>query len=218
MHLPHHQIDSLGLPFPPNTSLLNKHKPAPKLLPLARSARRHPSSLFTDSNSFFYNGAGNKTDDSFNSSLGDSSFVGNFQSSVRSTRLLPAWTVDSTGSIRHDLTLQDVVRNGLLIDFALDRHGVKFLEDKYPKDPADEMHMVIFDKLIEPRFTFPGLCRSAAGNFIVQKLVEFASTEEQKRLIESISAAGLEEMCTDKFACRVIQLAIQVSILLNLIP
>uniref|UniRef100_A0A8R1DN38 PUM-HD domain-containing protein n=1 Tax=Caenorhabditis japonica TaxID=281687 RepID=A0A8R1DN38_CAEJA len=142
-------------------------------------------------------------------SANNSSFVGNFQSNVRSTRLLPAWAVDGSGNIREDLSLHDVVRNGSLIDFAMDRTGVKFLENHYPTDPEDEMHRLLFDKLTEQNTVFTSLCRSAAGNFIIQKFVEFASIEEQDRLVVSMSENGLIGMCMDKFACRVVQLAIQ---------
>lgn len=142
----------------------------------------------------------------------NSSFVGNFQSNVRSTRLLPSWAVDGSGNIRADLSLQDVVRNGALIDFAMDRTGVKFLEHNYPAEPEDEMHRLLFDKLTEQNAVFTSLCRSAAGNFIIQKFVEHASLDEQERLVVTMSENGLIEMCLDKFACRVVQLAIQVSL------
>ncbi|CAI2348353.1 unnamed protein product [Caenorhabditis sp. 36 PRJEB53466] len=142
-------------------------------------------------------------------SANNSSFVGNFQSNVRSTRLLPAWAVDMSGNIREDLSLQEVVRNGSLIDFAMDRTGVKFLERHYPADPEDDMHRMLFDKLTEQNTVFTSLCRSAAGNFIIQKFVEHASLDEQDRLVVTMTETGLIEMCLDKFACRVIQLAIQ---------
>ncbi|ULU04455.1 hypothetical protein L5515_013458 [Caenorhabditis briggsae] len=142
-------------------------------------------------------------------SANNSSFVGNFQSNVRSTRLLPAWAVDASGNIRDDLTLADVVLNGSLIDFAMDRTGVKFLERHFPAENDDEMHRILFDKLTEHSAVFTSLCRSAAGNFIIQKFVEHASLEEQYRLVETMSENGLIELCLDKFACRVVQLSIQ---------
>lgn len=140
----------------------------------------------------------------------NTSFVGNVQSNVRSTRLLPAWAVDNSGNIRDDLTLQDVVRNGSLIDFAMDRTGVKFLERHFSEDHDNEMHFVLFDKLTEQGAVFTSLCRSAAGNFIIQKFVEHATLDEQERLVRKMCDNGLIEMCLDKFACRVVQMSIQV--------
>ncbi|CAI5442837.1 unnamed protein product [Caenorhabditis angaria] len=139
----------------------------------------------------------------------NNSFVGNFSSAVRSTRLLPAWAVDENNHIRGDLTIIDVIRNGSLIDFAMDRTGVKFLEKNYPTDAESDVHRLLFEKLTEQPAVFIGLCRSSAGNFIVQKFVEFSTIREQEQLVRTMVDSGLFSMCLDKFACRVVQLAIQ---------
>ncbi|CAI2329981.1 unnamed protein product [Caenorhabditis sp. 36 PRJEB53466] len=185
-------------------------KPSTKLLALRPS--RHHHNVFTDPDSFFFNAssAGHAhADDSF-SSVGEHSFVGNFHAStVRSTRLLPAYAADPTGTIRADLTVEDVLRSGQLLDFVLDRHGAKFLEASYPEDANDEMHRAMFEKLTEQKEVFAGLCKSATGNFIVQKLMEHSTVDEQNVMLDGIIEGGLMDMCRDKFACRVVQFAIQ---------
>ncbi|CAB3403779.1 unnamed protein product [Caenorhabditis bovis] len=140
---------------------------------------------------------------------GNTSFVGNMFGNVRSTRLLPSWAVNSNGHIRSDLTLFEVMKNGALIDFAMDRTGVKFLEQNYPSDPNNELHILLFEKLTEQIAVFSALCRNSAGNFIVQRFVEFSNLKEQERLVEIMCACNLADMCLDKFACRVVQQAVQ---------
>ncbi|CCD61586.1 Pumilio domain-containing protein 7 [Caenorhabditis elegans] len=107
------------------------------------------------------------------------------------------------------ISLEDVLLNGQLIDFAIDPSGVKFLEANYPLDSEDQIRKAVFEKFTESTTLFVGLCHSRNGNFIVQKLVELATPAEQRELLRQMIDGGLLAMCKDKFACRVVQLALQ---------
>ncbi|EGT34726.1 hypothetical protein CAEBREN_14700 [Caenorhabditis brenneri] len=180
-------------------------KPGVKLLPLA-NRRPARESTAIDSDSLFFNGSPNDNT-STSSAVGETfSFLGSFQSA----QLLPAPPrADVYEAPQMDITIHDVIANDQLIDFALDRYGVKFLEGSYPHDSNDIAHKVVFEKLTETTPTFDLLCNNANGNFIMQKLVEYATIAEQSVLLQRMVDVGLFDMCKDKFACRVVQLSIQ---------
>ncbi|KAF1762056.1 hypothetical protein GCK72_010318 [Caenorhabditis remanei] len=176
-------------------------KPPVKLLPHA-NRRSTLNNLIPDCDNFFFNGT--DVESSLTSLVDNSSLKDSFQPSSVSH------VVDnSSDSLHQEITLQDVIANGQLFDFALDRYGVKFLEIHYPQEAKDDLHKLVFGQLTESITLFNGLCHNSNGNFIVQKLVEYASIEEQKVLLMKMIEGGLLEMCKDKFACRVIQLSIQ---------
>ena len=204
--------NNVFVPQPVNSSLkefplkdLQSTKPPVKLLPHA-NRRSTLNNLIPDCDNFFFNGTA--VESSLTSLVDNSSLKDSFQPSSVSH------VVDnSSDSLHQEITLQDVIANGQLFDFALDRYGVKFLEIHYPQEAKDDLHKLVFGKLTESITLFNGLCHNSNGNFIVQKLVEYASIEEQKVLLMKMIEGGLLEMCKDKFACRVIQLSIQVRLL-----
>ncbi|ULT87927.1 hypothetical protein L3Y34_007245 [Caenorhabditis briggsae] len=151
------------------------------------------NNLIPDSGSFFFNGTSSE-DTFFPSDRGQKAFVASSEFAE------PA---------RTEITLQNVVGKEQLINFAMDRHGVKFLEIHYPTDANNDLHRAVFEKLTESMILFGGLCKNSNGNFIIQKLVEFATLDEQKVLLQRMVECGLADMCKDKFACRVVQIAVQ---------
>ncbi|ULU00201.1 hypothetical protein L5515_003866 [Caenorhabditis briggsae] len=173
----------------------NNNKPSVKLLPLSnrRTSSLANNNLTPDSGSFFFNGTPSE-DTFFPLDRGQNSFVASSEFAE------PA---------RTEITLQNVVVKEQLINFAMDRHGVKFLEIHYPTDANNDLHRAVFEKLTESMSLFGGLCKNSNGNFIIQKLVEFATLDEQKVLLQRMVECGLADMCKDKFACRVVQIAVQ---------
>uniref|UniRef100_A0A1I7TF09 PUM-HD domain-containing protein n=1 Tax=Caenorhabditis tropicalis TaxID=1561998 RepID=A0A1I7TF09_9PELO len=182
-------------------------KPAVKLLPLVdRRLAFESTAVSLDSDSLFFNSTA--TDNSSSASSNEDAFQ--FSGSFQPVQQLPiTHSAHSDGAPQTEITLQEVIANRQLIEFALDRYGVKFLETNYPQDPNNVSHKLIFEKFTESSVVFAMLCHNANGNFIAQKLVEFATIAEQIKLLELMVEGGLFDMCRDKFACRVVQLAVQ---------
>ncbi|CAP38965.1 Protein CBG22348 [Caenorhabditis briggsae] len=182
----------------------NNNKPSVKLLPLSnrRTSSLANNNLTPDSGSFFFNGTSSE-DTFFPLDRGQKAFVASSEFAE------PA---------RTEITLQNVVGKEQLINFAMDRHGVKFLEIHYPTDANNDLHRAVFEKLTESMILFGGLCKNSNGNFIIQKLVEFATLDEQKVLLQRMVECGLaicakinspaasfKSQFRDKYGCRLVQ-------------
>ncbi|CCD74185.1 PUM-HD domain-containing protein [Caenorhabditis elegans] len=130
-------------------------------------------------------------------------------SSTRSYKCtLPIWAGDGEGNVSDSVTLPDVLANDALVEFATDKNGCRFLQEHYPTESDNDIHQKLFRKLVEDRAIFLSLCCNMFGNFFVQRVLECSNTEEQEILTEHL-ASDLYNLCLDKSACRVIQLAIQ---------
>ncbi|CAI2303740.1 unnamed protein product [Caenorhabditis sp. 36 PRJEB53466] len=147
-------------------------------------------------------------DDTFASS--NTGFSNTFNSSGRNSlkSTLPAWASDSQGSVAATVTLQDVLLNKGLFEFAADKNGCRFLQEQYPIASDNGVHDEIFRKMVEDREVFLSMCRNMFGNFFVQRIVECSNSEEQEVVMEHL-VTDMFALCLDKSACRVIQLAIQ---------
>uniref|UniRef100_H2WKG5 PUM-HD domain-containing protein n=1 Tax=Caenorhabditis japonica TaxID=281687 RepID=H2WKG5_CAEJA len=146
----------------------------------------------------------------FNDTYGSSNttFSNSFNSSGRnsSKSTLPVWAADAQGCVSTTVTLQDVLDNQSLFEFAADKNGCRFLQEQYPTEGS--LHDEIFRKMVEDRTLFLSMCRNMFGNFFIQRIVEFSRTEEQEIVMEHL-VTDMFALCLDKSACRVIQLAIQ---------
>ncbi|UMM26420.1 hypothetical protein L5515_010129 [Caenorhabditis briggsae] len=158
----------------------NNNKPSVKLLPLSnrRTSSLANNNLTPDSGSFFFNGTSSE-DTFFPLDMCQNAFVASSEFAE------PA---------RTEITLQNVVVKEQLINFAMDRHGVKFLEIHYPTDANNDLHRAVFEKLTESMIMFGGLCKNSNRNFIIQKLVEFATLDEQKVLLQRMVECGLTDI------------------------
>ncbi|CAB63369.1 PUM-HD domain-containing protein [Caenorhabditis elegans] len=139
----------------------------------------------------------------------NASFSKSLNSTTRSHKCtLPIWAGDGEGNVSDSVTLQDVLANDALVEFATDKNGCRFLQEHYPTENDNDVHQKLFRKLVEDRAIFLSLCSNMFGNFFVQRVLECSNTEEQEILTEHL-ATDLYNLCLDKSACRVIQLAIQ---------
>ena len=67
---------------------------------------------------------------------------------------LPAWAVDSQGNVAPSVTLDEVLSNDALFDFATDKNGCRFLQEEYPVFPDDVTHNDLFCKMVQSREGF----------------------------------------------------------------
>ncbi|CAP21979.2 Protein CBR-PUF-5 [Caenorhabditis briggsae] len=113
-------------------------------------------------------------------SANNSSFVGNFQSNVRSTRLLPAWAVDASGNIRDDLTLLSIQ---------------KF-------DESNAMKLV--EKI--SNLDFLPLCTDQCAIHVLQKVVKILPVSAWSFFVKFLCRDdNLMTVCQDKYGCRLVQ-------------
>ena len=93
---------------------------------------------------------------------------------------------------------------GYVLEFARDRHGSRFIQQKLERVDADEKQM-IFDELTPEIYP---LMNDKYGNYVIQKYFEFGSDEQKLVLVEKLQGNVLY-LTLEVYGCRVIQKAIE---------
>ncbi|ULT87483.1 hypothetical protein L3Y34_006957 [Caenorhabditis briggsae] len=128
-------------------------------------------------------------------------FVNNKNNNKPSVKLLPLSNRRTSSLANNNLTTDSgsFFFNGTLSEdtfFPLDRCQNAFVASSEFAEPARTeitlQNVVVKEPMIDDL-----------------KLVEFATLDEQKVLLQRMVECGLADMCKDKFACRVVQIAVQ---------
>ena len=110
----------------------------------------------------------------------------------------------SSGCRLHsDLNLEDV--KGQVFACAMDQYGSRFLQQKIAQ--ADDMEKQMAFKEIRPYIR--QLSTHVFGNYIIQKFLEYGSSEQQRVIMNSFHGRWTR-LSLDLYGCRVVQKAIDV--------
>ena len=115
----------------------------------------------------------------------------------------PTSNNSSNGRQQSDLTLDDV--QGQVFAFATDQYGSRFLQQRIAQ--ADDMEKQMAFKEIRPFIR--QLSTHVFGNYIIQKFLEYGSSEQHSAIMNSFRGRWCR-LSLDLYGCRVVQKAIDV--------
>jgi|Transcript_56587 pumilio RNA-binding family len=110
--------------------------------------------------------------------------------------------VRRAGQGKSTITLNSVM--GQVVDFAVDQHGSRFLQQCLDSAPDAEKAAVLEAML--PQMNT--LAKDQYANFVIQKLFDIGSAEQRKAIAEQLQGQVVN-LSMDQHGCRVIQKALQ---------
>uniref|UniRef100_A0A1I8IZ03 PUM-HD domain-containing protein n=1 Tax=Macrostomum lignano TaxID=282301 RepID=A0A1I8IZ03_9PLAT len=103
-----------------------------------------------------------------------------------------------------NLSLKDLVAAGHVVEFALDQHGSRFIQQKLESASLQEKTQV-FGELLPQSYS---LMTDVFGNYVIQKFFEFG-TPEQRQILASRLRGQVLSLALQMYGCRVIQKALE---------
>merc|ERR1740121_1697856 len=103
---------------------------------------------------------------------------------------------------KSNLSLTDVLPH--VMEFAMDQHGSRFLQNKLD-EASDEERVLVFEAIVPET---KKLASDVFGNFVIQKLFDFGAVEQKRRLAEQLENE-VQNLAKETYGCRVIQKALQ---------
>ncbi|CAJ0928644.1 unnamed protein product, partial [Mesorhabditis belari] len=101
------------------------------------------------------------------------------------------------------ITLEQVVHDGLLGQFAQEKTGCKFLQENFPE--AGRLKDEIYHFAMANPGYFQTLSKDVFGNFFAQALVHHADTPDRVNWILRTIVHSMSDMCLNRYSCRVVQ-------------
>jgi len=118
---------------------------------------------------------------------------------VRSAELTE---VRRAGQGKCSLTLDDVM--GQVVEFAVDQHGSRFLQQCL-EGATDDQKAGVFQAMLPQVHT---LAKDQYANFVIQKLFDIGAAEQRKAIADQLKG-HMVGLSMDQHGCRVIQKALQ---------
>ncbi|KAI1724370.1 pumilio-family RNA binding repeat domain-containing protein [Ditylenchus destructor] len=123
---------------------------------------------------------------------------------------------EKNGAAQHRSQLLDDFRNSRIphlqlsdlgkyvVEFAMDQHGSRFIQQKLERSSLKEKQMV-FDEVIQHAHS---LMTDVFGNYVIQKFFEYG-TPEQRNLLANAVKGNVLNLALQMYGCRVIQKALE---------
>ena len=105
-----------------------------------------------------------------------------------------------------NISLQDVVDKGMVIELAADQYGSRFIQQRLETASLAEKEAA-FRQLLPETLR---LCRDVFGNYVIQKFFEHGTKDHQNILIERL-IGNILTLSLQMYGCRVVQKAIDVA-------
>ncbi|GAB5371920.1 hypothetical protein AAMO2058_001621400 [Amorphochlora amoebiformis] len=103
------------------------------------------------------------------------------------------------------VTLEDVAKQKMTVDLAMDQYGSRFIQQRLERAPASHKE-VTFQAILPHTLR---LCADVFGNYVIQKLFEHG-TGEHKRALSAQLRGHVLPLSMQMYGCRVVQKAIDV--------
>ncbi|CAJ1451294.1 unnamed protein product [Effrenium voratum] len=104
---------------------------------------------------------------------------------------------------RGEVTLDEVLKENLVPEFAKDQYGSRYLQTKLDEAPPDTKAHV--SEAIQAEA--PDLAKDTFGNHVVQKIFDIGDSGQKKALVQALQG-HVAKLSQDQCGCRVIQKAI----------
>ncbi|CAJ0579850.1 unnamed protein product, partial [Mesorhabditis spiculigera] len=104
--------------------------------------------------------------------------------------------------------LTEVLHDGLLEMFAKDKIGCKMLQDNFPSPGPLKRALYLYIRNTPGLFL--SISRDVFANFFAQQMIKNADELEMQLWIIGALAGHIRELCVNRYACRVVQVAFEV--------
>ncbi|CAL1704429.1 unnamed protein product [Somion occarium] len=94
---------------------------------------------------------------------------------------------------------------GHIVEFSRDQHGSRFIQTKL-ESATDEEKQLVFDEIV-PAHT-ARLIQDVFGNYVIQKLFEFGTLDQQAQLVAAMEN-NILALSLHVYGCRVVQKAVE---------